>query len=129
MSVCEEGSVIQISAGPHKRTNTVVNMACEGECNCAGGHTLYEIDDGGNTTAELPAQCQADEMTFIIPQMAAGEVKHYKLGPATEAESGVAIEEQDGQLDFLISGQLFTSRDCCKSYLSQLRGADFAIVA
>ncbi len=109
MSVCEEGSVIQISAGPHSRKDTVVSVWCEGECNCAGGHTLYEIDDGGNTVAELPAQCQADEMTFIIPQMAAGEVKHYKLGPATEAESGVAIEEQDGQLDFLISGQLFTS--------------------
>lgn len=109
MSVCEEGSIIQITAGPHPRKNAVVSVPCEGECNCAGGHILYEIDEAGNTVAQLPVQCQVDQMTLIIPQMDAGEVKRYEIGPAAEPAPGVAIEEQDGQLDFLIGGQLFTS--------------------
>ncbi len=109
MSVCEEGNIIQVNAGPHSRKNAIVQVMCEEVRDCVGGHTLHEIDEGGDTVAQLPAQCQADEMTFIVPQMAAGEVKQYKIGPTAETKSGVTIEEQEGQLDFLIDDQLFTS--------------------
>lgn len=109
MSVCKEGSIIQINAGPHDRKNSVVTVACEGVCECAGRHVLNEIDEQGNASGRLSAQCQGDELTFIIPQMTAGEVKRYAVSAAAERESGVAIAEKGGQLDFLINGELFTS--------------------
>ena len=109
MSVCEAGSIIQISAGPHDRQHAVVTVSCEGVCQCASRHVLSEIDETGNTVGTLRAQCHGDEMTFIIPQMAAGEVKRYEITTGAEVQAGVAIEEKDGQLDFLIDGELFTS--------------------
>ncbi len=106
MSVCQPDNIIQVNAGPHERHNAIVTLHCE-DPDCKGFPILRELGKQGAAT--LAGQCHDGELTFIIPQMNAGEVKRYEIGPATEAAPAVAVQENEGQLDFLIGGQLFTS--------------------
>jgi len=117
---CQCHSPIEITAGPHDRENAVVSVSCEPDC--TGIHTLTDQA----TDEEIPAQCAEGEMTFIIPQMAAGEVKRYQVGPPAEAEGGVVIQRQDTHCDVKIGGELLTryvfGGDIARPYCYPLHG-------
>ncbi len=99
---CQHDEILEISAGPHHRENAVVSVCCEEDCT-----GIYTLTDQA-TSEELFAQCTDGEMTFIIPQMAAGEVKRYQIGPSTEIQGGVVIEEQATHCDVIIGSELLT---------------------
>ena len=117
---CEHDEVLQINAGAHDRENAVVTVCCEDDC--TGIHTLTDQA----TSEELIAQCADGEMTFIIPQMAADEVKRYQIGPPTQIENGVVIAEQDTHCDVTIGGELLTryvfGGDIARPYCYPLHG-------
>ncbi len=119
-SCCDHNDVIQIEAGPHDRKNAVVTVDCEPKC--SGGHTLTDLD----SDQTIPVQCKDSQMTFIIPQMAAGEVKRYQFGPPTQAEGGVTVEKQDERCQVFIDGNLLTEHvfggDIARPYCYPLHG-------
>jgi len=66
-SCCSHNTMIRIEAGPHNRQNAVVTLDCEP--GCVGVHTLTDQDSG----EQIPAQCFDGQVTFIVPQMVAGQ--------------------------------------------------------
>jgi len=117
---CDHNNVIQIEAGAHNRKNAVVMVDCEPDC--TGGHTLTDQDTGET----IPAQCEEGQVTLIVPEMAASQVKRYQLGPPAEGEGGVSVEKQDGRCPVLIDGDLLTEYvfggDIARPYCYPLHG-------
>lgn len=128
----EPGTILEVNAGPRDRSNAVVSLTCAGDCDCEGGHTLFELDESGERGEAVPCQCVPDcgcggecedecgELTWIVPQLKAGETKRYMLGEPTEAGDcgcgcggdthGVAVDLVPGErADFIVGGELFTS--------------------
>ncbi len=99
---CQHDQVLEIDAGAHDRTNAVVRVPCEP--GCTGEHTLVEQDSG----EQIPVQCREGEMVFIVPQMAAGEVKRYQVAPPSKAENGVVIQKETAHCDVRVGGELLT---------------------
>jgi len=121
MSCCEDGSILEVPAGPHDRSNVIVSVPCEVGCECRGSHILVELDEAGNEIGKLAGQCNGgyasestdvyspDELVFIIPQMAAGETKRFRLTGDTADEAAVLLQEKGDAVEFLVNGELFTA--------------------
>lgn len=131
MGVHEPGTILEVSAGPHDRKNAVVSLPCSGGCGAGGEHTLFELDETGKPGASVPCQCipacdcedeeagcEASDLTWVVPQLKAGEVKRYMLGEPEDScgcgccadASGVVVDLKPGeQVDFVVNGELFTS--------------------
>ena len=117
---CQHDEILEINAGPHDRENAVIKVACEP--GCTGIHPLTDQDSG----EQVPAQCSEGEMIFIVPRMAADEVKRYQIGSPAEADNAVVIQKQDTQCDVLIGGELLThyvfGGDITRPYCYPLHG-------
>ncbi len=109
MPCCDDAKILQVSAGPHDRNNVIVSVPCEAECKCAGNHVLVELDEAGNEVGKLVAQCTDKEMVFIVPQIAAGETKRFKVTAETTQENNVAVQDNGDTVDFTVNGELFTT--------------------
>jgi hypothetical protein len=116
--------VVEVSAGPHDRTNCFVTYSASCGCDCEEGHIVQELDAAGKPVKTIPAQCQSDfcgcgdedcgcccEVVWMVDDLKAGQSKRYAISAGTaEAEGGVEINLQDAQqADVLVNGQLFTS--------------------
>lgn len=111
-------NTFEVHAGPHARQNAIVTVpcACAG---CSGVHQLEQLDASGEVQAEILAQCSASPpgteakttLTFVLPHLGAGEVACFRVGEpgSSESDTGVSLREGEGQYDFLISRELFTS--------------------
>jgi hypothetical protein len=128
MGVHDPGTILEVHAGPHDRKNAIVSLSCDGECGCGGHHGLFELDEAGKPGAAVPCQCiplceceeeeceaHHSELTWVVPQMKAGEVKRYVLGELSETcgccgGKGVEVNLKPGEkADFVVGGELFTS--------------------
>ncbi len=114
---CTEGHLFEVHAGPHDREHTIVRVPCR-DCLCAGLHWLEELDAAGEVTGRIPAQCCGPStaelcgtMTFILPHLAAGETRRYRVAAAQNADfAGQAtVQRGEGQWDFFLGEHLFTS--------------------
>ena len=129
MSETKDGIILEVNAGPHARRNAFVSTVLVCDENCPGEHKLYEVDANGACGALVPSQCSGAacvcddeecscdcycEITWMIPQMDAGETKRFMVvnecGCEEQADGGVAIEVKPGeQADISVNGELFTS--------------------
>jgi len=117
----ENGIIVEVDAGYHDRENTVVHAPCGCGEDCAKGHVVHEVLEGGDLGPALPCQCvgmrdddfeDECEVAWIVPALAAGEKKRYAIvadeGEAADA-GGVSVELVEGKsASFMIDGELFT---------------------
>lgn len=118
-------TIVEVSAGPHDRKNAFVSFACKESCTEEALHIVQEIDGAGQPGASIPAQCLSElcgcgedecdctcELIWMVPELKAGEKKRYLIttGEQAPAAGSVAVDlDQEGQADFKINGELFTS--------------------
>jgi hypothetical protein len=105
-TACADNTILTVSAGPHDRTDCVVTAPCA-DCPGSGAHLLEPVEGPGEP---LVAQCGAGHGTFLLPHLAAGETRQYRVGPAVPAGAGgVTITSGDHRYDFRVGDRLFTS--------------------
>jgi hypothetical protein len=109
-SCCAPGRVFDVAAGPHDRRQAVVTVPCA-DCTCTGAHLLEETDLHGNPLGQVTAQCQAGAgtMTFLLPHLAAGASRRYRVLAAAPEAPGVTLTAQGSQVDIAVRGTPFTS--------------------
>ncbi|MCE5217104.1 PmoA family protein [bacterium] len=128
----EPGTILEVQAGPHDRKDVVVSYPCTAGDGCGEGHALFELGADGKPGVQVPCQCVGGcecedeescececELTWIVPELKAGESKRYIIGEAEDAcgcgccggdASGVSIDYIEGEkADVKVGGKLFTS--------------------
>ena len=103
---CADNAILTVSAGPHERRDCLVTVPCPA-CPGAGAHLLEPVDAGGEA---LVAQCGAGRGVFLLPHLAAGESRQYRVGAAVPAEGGgVSVIPGENRYDFRVGRRAFTS--------------------
>lgn len=114
----DRGSTFEVHAGPHERHQAIVTVP-GGRAGGSSTYRLQQLNTAGEVQRDLPAQgakllrgTEAQTaLTFVLPHLAAGEVAHFRVGEpgSSESDTGVSLREGEGQYDFLLGGELFTS--------------------
>lgn len=119
--LCNRDQVLEVAAGPHDRRLAPVSVTCLEDL-VAGPCAVEELDPSGQPRGLLPAQATTDALTWILPELRAGEVRRYRLVESgCDLGPGAVADLNRCQCQFLLRGELFTSyqfgpelaRPCC----------------